>query len=74
MALHTDTEIYKATYALCQLVTQLVAGMPRNYKADFGADLRWPLLTKTARSAIPSSACSYQFNSFLNHSNRRFFP
>ena len=40
MALHTDTEIYKATYALCQLVTQLVAGMPRNYKADFGADLR----------------------------------
>ena len=27
MALHTDTEIYKATYALCQLVTQLVAGM-----------------------------------------------
>lgn len=25
MALHTDTEIYKATYALCQLVTQLVA-------------------------------------------------
>ena len=25
MALHTDTEIYKATYAPCQLVTQLVA-------------------------------------------------
>ncbi|WP_068370800.1 four helix bundle protein [Kerstersia gyiorum] len=40
MALHTDTEIYKATYDLCQLVTQLVASMPRNYKADFGADLR----------------------------------
>jgi hypothetical protein len=40
MALHTDTEIYKATYGLCQLATQLVAGMPRNYKADFGAELR----------------------------------
>ena len=40
MALHTDTEIYKATYALTQLTTQLVANMPRNYKADFGADLR----------------------------------
>ena len=40
MALHTDTEIYKATYALSQLTTQLVANMPRNYKADFGADLR----------------------------------
>ncbi|ANN70889.1 four helix bundle protein [Bordetella bronchialis] len=40
MALHTDTEIYKATYSLAQLVTQLVAGMPRNYKADFGAELR----------------------------------
>lgn len=40
MALHTDTEIYKATYALTQLTAQLVANMPRNYKADFGADLR----------------------------------
>lgn len=40
MALHTDTEIYKATYALTQLATQLVANMPRNFKADFGADLR----------------------------------
>lgn len=40
MALHTDTEIYKATYALTQLTTQLVANMPRNFKADFGADLR----------------------------------
>ncbi|MDH0774779.1 four helix bundle protein [Delftia tsuruhatensis] len=40
MALHTDTEIYKATYALAQLVTQLVANMPRNFKADFGAGLR----------------------------------
>lgn len=40
MALHTSTDIYKATYDLCQLVTQLVAGMPRNYKADFGAELR----------------------------------
>lgn len=40
MALHTDTEIYRATYSLCQLVTQLVANMPRNYKADFGAELR----------------------------------
>lgn len=40
MALHTDTEIYRATYSLCQLVTQFVANMPRNYKADFGAELR----------------------------------
>ena len=40
MALHTDTEIYRATYSLVQLVTQLVSGMPRNYKADFGAELR----------------------------------
>ena len=40
MALHTDTEIYKATYDLCKLVTELVANMQRNYKADFGAELR----------------------------------
>lgn len=40
MALHTDTAIYKATYSLCQLVTQLVSNMPKNYKADFGAELR----------------------------------
>lgn len=40
MALHIDTAIYKATYSLCQLVTQLVSNMPRNYKADFGAELR----------------------------------
>lgn len=40
MALHTDTEIYRATYLLCQIVTQFVANMPKNYKADFGAELR----------------------------------
>lgn len=40
MALHTDTKIFKATYDLSLLVTKLVANMPRNYKADFGADLR----------------------------------
>lgn len=40
MALHTETEIYKATYDLSKLVTELVANMPRNYKADFGAELR----------------------------------
>ena len=40
MALHTDTEIYKSTYDLSKLVTQLVANMPRNFKADFGAELR----------------------------------
>jgi len=40
MALHTDTAIYKATYDLAQIVTQFVAGMPRNFKADFGAELR----------------------------------
>lgn len=40
MALHTDTAIYKATYSLFKLVAQLVSNMPRNYKADFGAELR----------------------------------
>ncbi len=40
MALHTDTEIYRATYDLAKLVTTLVANMPRNYKADFGSELR----------------------------------
>lgn len=40
MALHTDTAIYKATYDLTKLVTQFVSGMPRNYKGDFGAELR----------------------------------
>lgn len=40
MALHTDTAIYKATYDLSRLATELVANMPRNYKADFGAELR----------------------------------
>lgn len=40
MALHTDTEIYKTTYDLSKLAIQLVANMPRNYKADFGAELR----------------------------------
>lgn len=40
MALHTDTEIYRATYDLTKLVTALVANMPRNFKADFGAELR----------------------------------
>ena len=40
MALHTDTEIYKSTYDLSKLVTLLVANMPRNFKADFGAELR----------------------------------
>lgn len=40
MALHTDTQIYKATYELSKLITKFVATMPRNYRADFGADLR----------------------------------
>lgn len=40
MALHTDTKIFKVTYDLSLLVTRYVANMPRNYKADFGADLR----------------------------------
>ncbi|AUT46979.1 four helix bundle protein [Achromobacter sp. AONIH1] len=40
MALHTDTKIFKVTYDLSLLVTKFVANMPRNYKADFGADLR----------------------------------
>lgn len=50
MALHTDTEIYKATYDLSKLVTELVAGMPRNYKADFGADLRRDCMTLVKRT------------------------
>lgn len=40
MALHTDTEIYRATYDLCKLATEYVANMERKYKADFGAELR----------------------------------
>ncbi|NYT76523.1 four helix bundle protein [Alcaligenaceae bacterium] len=40
MALHTDTQIYRSTYDLTLLATRLVANMPRNYKADFGADFR----------------------------------
>lgn len=40
MALHTETEIYKATYELSKLATQLVANMPRNYKACFGVDFQ----------------------------------
>jgi hypothetical protein len=50
MALHTDTEIYKATYDLCKQVTQLVANMPRNYKADFGAELRRRCMTLVMRT------------------------
>lgn len=50
MALHTDTEIYKATYDLSKLVTELVANMPRNYKADFGADLRRDCMTLVKRT------------------------
>lgn len=40
MALHTALPIYKVTYDLLLLVTQLVAQMPRNYKADLGTGLR----------------------------------
>jgi hypothetical protein len=40
MALHTDTDLYKATYELTLLVTKFVAMMPRNFRADFGTDLR----------------------------------
>ena len=50
MALHTDTEIYKSTYDLSKLVTQLVANMPRNFKADFGADLRRDCMTLVKRT------------------------
>jgi four helix bundle protein len=50
MALHTDTEIYKATYELTKLVTSLVANMPRNYKADFGAELRRACMTLVRRT------------------------
>lgn len=50
MALHTDTEIYKSTYDLSKLVTQLVANMPRNFKADFGAELRRRCMTLVMRT------------------------
>lgn len=40
MALHTDTEIYRATYDLTKLVTGFVANMPKNFRSDFGAELR----------------------------------
>lgn len=50
MALHTDTEIYKSTYDLSKLITQLVANMPRNFKADFGAELRRRCMTLVMRT------------------------
>ena len=50
MALHTDTEIYKSTYDLIKLVTQLVANMPKNFKADFGAELRRRCMTLVMRT------------------------
>ena len=50
MALHTDTEIYKSTYDLSKLVTQLVANMSRNFKADFGAELRRRCMTLVMRT------------------------
>ena len=50
MALHTDTEIYKATYDLSKLVTELVSNMRRNYKGDFGADLRNHCMTLVKRT------------------------
>ena len=40
MALHTDTQIYKATYELSLLVEQVVANMRRSYKATLGTHLR----------------------------------
>ncbi len=38
MALHTDTEIYKATYDLTKLITGWVSTMDKNFRADFGAE------------------------------------
>lgn len=40
MALHSDTAIYRSTYALAQLVTRLVSQMPRSYKPTLGADFQ----------------------------------
>lgn len=40
MALHTDTDIYRDTYDLTNLVTGLVSNMERNFRSDFGAELR----------------------------------
>ncbi len=50
MKLHTDTDIYKSTYDLSKLVTGLVSNMPRNFKADFGADLRRDCMTLVKRT------------------------
>lgn len=50
MALHTDTEIYRATYDLTKMVTAYVANMERNYRADFGAELRRRCMTLVMRT------------------------
>ena len=40
MALHFETEIYKVTYELLNLVTDYAKNMPRDYKATIGGKLR----------------------------------
>lgn len=59
MALHTDTEIYRSTYDLAKLVTTLVANMPRNYKADFGTELRRRCMALVMRTYEANSGNSY---------------
>ena len=40
MALHTDTDIYRDTYDLTNLVTGLVSNMERNFRSDFDSGCR----------------------------------
>jgi hypothetical protein len=40
MGIHSDTDIYKATYSLLQYVMLLVKNMPRDFKQALGAELR----------------------------------
>jgi hypothetical protein len=40
MALHFETEIYKVTYELLNLVTDFVKNMPRDLKVPIGGKLR----------------------------------
>jgi hypothetical protein len=40
MALHTQLPIYKVTYDLLDVATDLVKNMPRDFKASIGAQIR----------------------------------
>lgn len=40
MALHSDTDIYKANYELIFSIVKIVKNMPRDFKAIIGGELR----------------------------------